>query len=491
MWQVKYLVRCLGVLASVLCLISCSTDINITTHPEVVWTDPDNGATNVSTASSIEVGFSRMMDASTITNKTFSLNNGVEGTVSCTGTIAEFHPSHTLAFSTTYTATITTGARDKDGNALESDHVWLFTTKPPPPTVSGFSPDSGVAGTVVTVTGSNFSSSAASNTVKFNGASATILEVTSTEIQTRVPFGSTTGPITVSTPGGNASSAREFRVIQPGRIWALVTSGTGSSLGSVIWQGTQFVAVGASGTVLTSHDGLAWTVRSSGITSRLNGIAWSGAQLVAVGDGGALVTSPDGRNWTVGSSGVTQSLFSVAWSGSRFFAVGADGTIIASQDGISWSPRTSRTLNWLYDVTVFGNLLAVCGHSGTILTSTGGVLWEIINSGTTEILLGITATQAQLTVVGYSGTILTSPEGQTWTSQESGTTNHLGGVTWGLTPAGVRLVVVGVGGAILTSSDAIDWLQRASPTTADLNDVAWSGVRFVAVGENGTILVSE
>lgn len=490
MWHVKRIVWFFGYLGLLLCWNSCSKDINVSTTPAVIWTEPENGAANVATTDAIRVGFSRMMDPSTITTETFLIDNGVEGTVSYTGTTAEFTPSRSLTYSTIYTASITTGVRDKDGKALRAAYFWSFTTKPPPPIITGLSPDSGRLGTEVTITGANFMSNPASNSVRFNGVSANVVVATPTRIQTKVPTGATTGSITVTTVGGQALSPGDFRVIHPGRFWEVTESGTGSSLASVTWLGTQFVAVGATGTILTSPDGLAWTPRSSGTTNRLNGLAWSGRQIVAVGAGGAVVTSSNGINWEVELSETTKSLFAVAWSGNLFVAVGADGCLLTSTDGTSWRSKNSPTNYWLFGVAAFGDLLVVCGHWGTILTSTDGTYWRGRTSGTAEPLLGITATQEQLVVVGYSGTILTSTNGETWISRQSGTANHLGGVTWGITTLGVRLVTVGADGGILTSLDGIHWTARSSPTTADLNDVAWSGAMFVAVGENGIIITS-
>lgn len=491
MRHVKRVVWFFGYLGLLLCWNSCSEDINVSTRPAVIWTEPENSAANVATTGAIRVGFSRMMDPSTITTETFLIDNGGEGTVSYTGTTAEFTPSRTLTYSTTYTATITTGVRDKDGKALEVAYFWSFTTKPPPPIITGLSPDSGRLGAIVTITGANFMSNPTSNSVRFNGVSAKVIVATPTEIQAKVPTGATTGPITVTTVGGQASSPREFRIFHPGRVWEVTGSGTVSSLASVTWLGTQFVAVGATGTILTSPDGLAWTPRTSGTTSRLNGLAWSGRRMVAVGTAGIVVTSSNGINWKLESSGTTKSLFAVAWSGSLFVAVGADGCILTSPDGTSWKPKYySPTNPWLFGVAAFGDLLVVCGHWGTILTSTDGAFWSECPSETTEPLLGITATEEQLVVVGYSGTILTSTNGETWISRQVGMSNHLGGVTWGITTLGVRLVTVGADGGILTSLDGIHWTARSSPTTADLNDVAWSGAKFVAVGENGIIITS-
>ncbi len=107
------------------------------------------------------------------------------------------------------------------------------------------------------------------------------------------------------------------------------TSGTTQNLFGVAWSGTQFVAVGNSGTILTSPNGIAWTTRTSGTTNNLVDVAWSGTQFVAVG-GGIILTSPDGIAWTRQASGTTNRLLGVVWSGTQSVIVGANGTILTS-----------------------------------------------------------------------------------------------------------------------------------------------------------------
>lgn len=482
----KRLVWLVGALALLLCCNSCE-DVNVSTAPNVISTVPTDRAKNIPITTTIGAQFSRIMDPSTITSATFSIDNGVTGTVNYTSITATFIPSRSLTYNTMYVATITRGVKDRDGNALDANYSWSFTTKPPPPLITGFSPDSGRGGTVVTITGLNFMSNPVANVVRFNGVSATIVEATSRQIQAIVPDVSTTGLITVATPGGKATSDKHFVVIQPGSIWTPRTPPVTSSLADVVWAGSQFVAVGASGTILTSPDGITWTTRTSGTTSRLNGLTWSGQQIVAVGAGGTILASQDGVDWEVRSSDTTESLFSVAWSGSHFVAVGAEGLVLSSSDDIGWHREISRTDNWLYGVTWFDSLWVIVGYQGTILTSFDGSWWTSHLSETIQHLLAITPMDNQLVAVGYSGSVLVSSDGITWTSQQSGTERHLGGITW----SGSLLVAVGAGGTILTSPDGVDWTKETSGTSSDLNDVAWSGVRFVAVGENGTILTSE
>src|SRR2546426_8195915 len=79
------------------------------------------------------------MDPLAISTASFTLKQGttpVAGTVSYTGLTATFTPAGNLAPLTTYTATITTGARDLAGNALAADFVWSFTTGTTPDTTT-------------------------------------------------------------------------------------------------------------------------------------------------------------------------------------------------------------------------------------------------------------------------------------------------------------------------------------------------------------------
>jgi hypothetical protein len=99
--------------------------------PMVHSTDPLNNATGIARNKVIALTFSEAMDEATINGETFTLKQGsspIEGTVSYTGKTGRFTPSHVLAASTTYTATITKGAKDLVGNALAADVVWEFTT---------------------------------------------------------------------------------------------------------------------------------------------------------------------------------------------------------------------------------------------------------------------------------------------------------------------------------------------------------------------------
>ncbi|HWZ41827.1 MAG TPA: hypothetical protein VNW97_00040 [Candidatus Saccharimonadales bacterium] len=80
------------------------------------------------------------------------------------------------------------------------------------PAIISFTPASSQVGTAVTITGTNFTGATA---VSFNGAAATFTVNSSGMVTTTVPAAVTTGPITVTTLDGTATSATSFTVPPP------------------------------------------------------------------------------------------------------------------------------------------------------------------------------------------------------------------------------------------------------------------------------------
>lgn len=115
----------------------------LTGRPTVTFTDPADGDVGVALHPTLHAAFSKAMDPTTLTTATFTLRQGgktLPATVTYTGTTATLAPAGTLDTGTPFTATITTGATDFEGQALAADYAWSFTTRPAPdttpPTVS-------------------------------------------------------------------------------------------------------------------------------------------------------------------------------------------------------------------------------------------------------------------------------------------------------------------------------------------------------------------
>jgi hypothetical protein len=178
----------------------------------------------------------------------------------------------------------------------------------------------------------------------------------------------------------------------------------------VNYGGGTFVAVGRSGTILTSPDGVTWMSRTSGTPRNLWGITYGNNTFVAVGDGDTILTSPDGVIWTPRVSGTANDLLGVTYGNGFFVAVGYPGAIFTSPDGVTWTPRSSGSSNYLYGVSYGNNTFVAVGSGGIILTSTSpdGANWTAEDSGTSTWFNVVTYGNNTFIIVGDGGTILQS-----------------------------------------------------------------------------------
>ena len=157
-----------------------------TTAPLVSATLNANGATGVAINTAVGASFSEAMDPASINASTFTFKQGataVAGSVSYAGLNAVFTPASVLAGSTTYIATITSGAKDLAGNALAADYVWSWTTAAladtTAPTVTLVNP-ADLATNVAVNSSVNATFSEAMDPLSLNAASFVVAGVTGT-----------------------------------------------------------------------------------------------------------------------------------------------------------------------------------------------------------------------------------------------------------------------------------------------------------------------
>jgi hypothetical protein len=127
---------------------------------------------------------------------------------------------------------------------------------------------------------------------------------------------------------------------------------------------TIYVAVGQSGVLYSStNSGSTWTSRTSQFgTSSIYSVAFGNGIFVAVGESGKISTSTDGITWTARTANVsTNNLWDVKYLNGNFVAVGlgaggGTGGVTTSTDGITWTKRTTpaSTSSELLSVT-YGN----------------------------------------------------------------------------------------------------------------------------------------
>lgn len=98
--------------------------------PIVASTTPLSNALNVPLEQVITATFNEEMDPSSITSTSFTVVGAapIAGTVTYADNTASFTPAVPLAENTTYTARITTKAKDVKGNFLQAEYVWVFST---------------------------------------------------------------------------------------------------------------------------------------------------------------------------------------------------------------------------------------------------------------------------------------------------------------------------------------------------------------------------
>jgi len=136
-------------------------EANETEPPTVVSTVPSYAAVGVNVDQTMSITFSEPMAPTSISASTFTLRRGatpIPSTITYSGLTAQLAPWAQLDYSTEYTLTVSTGATDLVGNALESAHEWRFTTAAEPdlvaPTVVSTSPLAGFVGAEIDVVAS-------------------------------------------------------------------------------------------------------------------------------------------------------------------------------------------------------------------------------------------------------------------------------------------------------------------------------------------------
>jgi YD repeat-containing protein len=173
------------------------------------------------------------------------------------------------------------GVVDQDGNAATYTYDAVgnilaigrhsVADTPGPVAITLVAPSKGKVGTPVSIFGRGFNADAAQDVASFSGAIATVTAATTNTLTTSVPPEALTGPITVTTPLGIATSPEPFRV-----LGLLTVSPAGAVL---VPNGTQQLTVLEGGSP------------TNDITWAVNGIHGGDATVGTISSGG-LYTAP-------------------------------------------------------------------------------------------------------------------------------------------------------------------------------------------------------
>ncbi len=270
--------------------------------------------------------------------------------------------------------------------------------------------------------------------------------------------------------------------------WTLQETNTRELLKDIIWDGSQFLATGTSGILLTSQDGRTWIMRTTGTTDDLEAIAWSGDTYVIAGKDGRLLVSNDGVSWSQSTTGHGFTVLDLIYDNGRFLGVGEDGGIIESADGVLWSRQFidsdapfSRVYKTATGYMVYANYVVIVPvgpslSSLEIYRSSDGVTWEETDEDPTETFPDA-IWNGQVWVSIKNNNLVVSEDRQNWRVDPLKPVFN--------TVASNSSVFVGAGyESIYASSDGESWTKVFDPES-EIFAVAWNGAVFMAVGENG------
>jgi hypothetical protein len=264
--------------------------------------------------------------------------------------------------------------------------VWSETsfTFIPAPTISSFTPTSGGAGTLVTITGTNLSGTSA---VSFGGTAAASFTVDSaTKITATVGSGAT-GPVLVTTPGGNATSSTTFTFIATVKPIVVTSPNGGENWEVFSVQTITWTSTGVSGPVKIE-------------LSRDGGTTWKTIVPMAPNDGK--------QKWIVLREATTQAKIKVSSisnhalfdiSDANFTIIEPSIKVTSPNGGESWKIGSTKTITW-DSTSVLLVKIELSRDSGATWTT---IAASIANRGDkTWTVTGPATTHARIRIVSLS-----------------------------------------------------------------------------------------
>lgn len=291
-------------------------------------------------------------------------------------------------------------------------------------------------------------------------------------------------------------------------------SSSGSSGGSAA---CHYVAVGNSGTIACSPDGVSWSDRTSGTGQDLAGVAVSpSGVVVAVGSGGTVLRSSDGaKTFHQATAPIQGNLDAVAVNDAgRFVTGGSDAHTYYSDDGgKSWTASQAIASSGNFLITGLSsvggkNFLAVT-PSHVYLSTDDAASWSAVYSGPavglnnyiSQALKSVATDGAQhyVTVGGARALYASGNPPSSWTASSGFNKNFLlGGVVWDgshqqFVAAGYVLSTQGISGGAYASLDEGKSFSQVCTDAGQTTSAAVvvGGGRFVVVGPNSALSSSD
>jgi hypothetical protein len=343
------------------------------------------------------------------------------------------------------------------------------------PAITSLSPTSGIVGSSVTITGTNFGASQGTSTVTFAGAAASITSWSNTLIVAVVPAGATTGNVVV-TVNGATSAVVPFTVVVPVPAISLLTPSSGVVGTSVAIIGSNFGSTQGTSTV-TFNGTPATSITSWTPTSIVTVVpvgATTGNVVVTVG---GIASAGGPFTVTVPIPTITSLSPTSATAGGVGFTLTVNGTNFDSSAKVNWNASalaTTYVSATQVTAAVPTNLIASAGTASITVSTTAGTSGAstfTIQSGAPTIT-GINPTSATAGGAAFTltvnGSSFDSSAKVNWNGSAL-TTSYINGTQ--VTAAVPASLIASAGTANITvsttagtSSTSSFTVQAASPT---------------------------
>ncbi len=139
--------------------------------------------------------------------------------------------------------------------------------------------------------------------------------------------GSTTGPLISANRIYTSINGEDY---VPVDLSALAPGLKGEGLSGVAYANGQFTAIGNSGSILSSTDGLVWKSVRTSDGHPWNRVRYLDGTWAAVGNAGWVAFSTDGQNWTSKTSGTESDLTDIGHQNGRYMTVGKNAMVLLS-----------------------------------------------------------------------------------------------------------------------------------------------------------------
>jgi len=303
--------------------------------------------------------------------------------------------------------------------------------------------------------------------------------------------------------------------------WIAVTDSKFESkdINAIVYGSGKFVAVGMSGKMAYSSNGITWTA-VTGVPAPLNSasvnsITFANNKFVAVGAGGSIGYSSDGVIWNTVSNTTfsnINAIRAIAYGNGKFIAGAGEGKMAYSSDGVNWTTLdVSSIFGSKWDDNITGivyakdKFVAVGGnfhdYNAKMAYSSDGVNWTAVtDSPFDNYILAITFGNGKFVAGGYDSKMAYSTDGISWTVINTGTIfenvyddgrigkEDIRAIAFG----GDKYVVGSSGGKMATSIDGVSWTLANNPFyhLSVVNAIAYGSNTFVAGNDFGEMAYS-